>query len=127
MITTFVNSFSLVLPLSVRIIKQDFSLIAGNSVNFECAVKGAHPKPRILWLKENFELGESLQYVRSLMLRTYFNERFLKDSGDETIVSTIFLTLDRKDHEKELTCRAVVQGLEGFMEDRLKLSVQCKI
>ena len=108
------------------IVKQDFSLIAGNSVNFECVVKGGHPKPRILWLKEDFELGESLQYVRCLMSRTNLNEMFLKDSDDETIVSNIFLTLDRKDHEKELTCRAVVQGLEGFLEDQIKLSVQCK-
>ena len=123
---TFVNGFSLVLPLSVMIVKEDFSLIAGNSVNFECVVKGGHPKPRIIWLKEDFELAESLQYVRYFMSRTYLNEMFLKDSGDETIVSTIFLTLNRKDHEKELACRAVVEGLEGYLEDRIKLSIQCK-
>ena len=60
----FFNDFRIsVLPSSVEIIEPDQNIIEKKTVKFECLVKGANPKPKVVWLKNDVVYSQSLQYV----------------------------------------------------------------
>ena len=64
MIFQFFNDFCIsVLPSSVEIIEPDQNIIEDKPVTFECLVKGANPKPKVVWLKNDVVYSQSLQYV----------------------------------------------------------------
>ena len=44
----------------------------------------------------------------------------------DTLVTAIFLTPTRELHQADLTCRAEVANLTGYLEDSLRLDVKCE-
>jgi len=97
-----------VLPSSVEIVEPDQDMVENKPVTFECLVKGANPRPKIVWLKDEEKFSQSLQY----------------DSEGETLVSAIFLTPIREDNGKYITCRADVPGLPGYRQQSVKMEVK---
>ena len=67
-------------------------------------------------------------WVLSLLLQKLLSlqDQLQTESEGDTLVSAIFITPTRELHRADLTCRAEVANITGYLEDTLRLNVKCK-